>query len=150
MKTTSWNNNKDNTTIATNRCYIDPDPFNSADGTLRNNYRLYSEYIDKGNGTKYPEIVVNWAGGVPTTIRVGGFESVDFYACNAGEIIPPLVDQKKKNTIYQLDNTLTKNMILQLYAQQHYLSLCVAKMLSTFDYVMLSYAENKFAAEIHT
>jgi len=94
MKTTSWNNNsKDNTTTTTtttNRCYIDPDPINSADdGTLRNNYRLYSEYIDKGNGTKYPEIVVNWAGGVPTTIRVDGFESVDFYACNAGEIVPP-------------------------------------------------------------
>lgn len=94
MKTTSWNNNsKDNTTTTTtNRCYIDPDPFNSAGGTLRNNYRLYSEYIDKGNGTKYPEIVVNWAGGVPTTIRVDGFESVDLYTCNAGEIIPPLVD----------------------------------------------------------
>jgi hypothetical protein len=93
MKTTSWNNNnnKDNTTTTatTNRCYIDPDPFNSADGTLRNNYRLYSEYIDKGNGNRYPEIVVNWAGGVPITIRVDGFENVDFYACNAIEIIPP-------------------------------------------------------------
>ena len=95
MKTTSWNNkdNKDNTTTATiNRCYIDPDPFNSADGTLRNNYRLYSEYVDKGNGNRYPEIVVNWAGGVPATIRVDGFENVDFYACNAIEIIPPLLD----------------------------------------------------------
>jgi hypothetical protein len=90
MKTTSWNN-KDKTTT-TNRCYIDPDPFNFNDGTLRNNYRLYSEYIDKGNGAKYPEIVVNWAGGVPTTIRVDGFENIDFYACNAIEIIPPLVD----------------------------------------------------------
>ena len=90
MKTTSWNNNKDNTTTTTtNRCYIDPDPFNSDDGTLRNNYRLYSEYVDKGNGTKYPEIIVNWAGGVPTTIRVDGFENVDFYACNAREIIAP-------------------------------------------------------------
>jgi hypothetical protein len=94
MKTTSWNNNnnnnKDNTTATTtNRCYIDPDPFNSADGTLKNNYRLYSEYIDKGNGIRYPKIVVNWAGGVPTTIRVDGFENVDFYACNAREIIPP-------------------------------------------------------------
>jgi hypothetical protein len=88
MKTTSWNN-KDNTRTTTNRCYIDPDPFNSADGTLRNNYRLYSEYIDKGNGTKYPEIVVNWAGGVPTTIRVDGFENVDLYACNAREINAP-------------------------------------------------------------
>jgi hypothetical protein len=87
MKTTSWNN-KDNFTT-TNRCYIDPDPFNS-DGTLRNNYRLYSEYIDKGNGNRYPEIVVNWAGGVPATIRVDGFENVDFYACNAREIFPPL------------------------------------------------------------
>jgi hypothetical protein len=26
---------------------------------------------------------------VPTTIRVDGFENVDFYACNAREIIPP-------------------------------------------------------------
>ena len=96
IKTTSWNNkdnkdnNKNNTTTTTiNRCYIDPDPFNSADGTLKNNYRLYSEYVDKGNGNKYPEIVVNWAGGVPATIRVDGYESIDFYACNAREIIPP-------------------------------------------------------------
>ena len=51
--------------------------------------RLYSEYIDKGNGAKYPDIVVNWAGGVPTTIRVDGFENVDVYACNAMEIIAP-------------------------------------------------------------
>jgi hypothetical protein len=86
MKTTSWNN-LDKTT--TNRCYIDPDPFGS-DGTLRNNYRLYSEYIDKGNGNKYPKIIANWAGGVPTTIRVDGFESIDFYACSAIEIISPV------------------------------------------------------------
>jgi hypothetical protein len=92
IKTISWNNNdsKDNTTTTTtNRCYIDPDPFNSDDGILRNNYRLYSEYVDKGNGNKYPKVVVNWAGGVPTTIRVDGFENVDFYACNASEIIAP-------------------------------------------------------------
>jgi hypothetical protein len=88
MKTTSWNN-KDNYTTTTNRCYIDPNPFNS-DGTLRNDYRLYSEYIDKGDGNIYPGIVVNWAGGVPATIRVDGFENIDFYACNAREIIPPL------------------------------------------------------------
>ena len=89
MKTTSWNNKNNNTITTTNRCYIDPDPFNP-DGTLRNDYRLYSEYIDKGNGNKYPGIVVNWAGGVPSTIRVDGFENIDFYACNAREIIPPL------------------------------------------------------------
>ena len=89
MKTTSWNNNNNYThnTTTTNRCYIDPDPFN-ANGTLKNDYRLYSEHIDVGNGKKYREIV-NWAGGVPTTLRVDGFESVDFYACNAREIIPP-------------------------------------------------------------
>jgi hypothetical protein len=89
MKTTSWNNKDNNTT--TNRCYIDPDPFNS-DGTLRNDYRLYSEYIDKGYGNRYPGIVVNWAGGVPATVRVDGFENVDFYACNAREIIHTPVD----------------------------------------------------------
>ena len=87
MKTTSWNN-KDIDTTTTNRCYIDPDPFNP-DGTLRNDYRLYSEYIDKGDGNIYPGIVVNWAGGVPATIRVDGFENIDFYTCNAREIIPP-------------------------------------------------------------
>ena len=54
---------------------------------------------------------------MPTTIRVDGFESVDFYACNAGEIVPPSSCWlEEENTIYQLDNTLTKNMILQLYA----------------------------------
>jgi hypothetical protein len=89
MKATSWNNKDDTTATTTNRCYIDPDPFSSDDViTLKNNYRLYSEYIDKGIGNKYPEIIANWAGGVPTTIRVDGFESVDFYACNAREIIP--------------------------------------------------------------
>jgi hypothetical protein len=89
MKTTSWNNKDDAIATTTNRCYIDPDPFSSDDvRTLRNNYRLYSEYIDKGIGNKYPEIIANWAGGVPTTIRVDGFENVDFYACNAREIIP--------------------------------------------------------------
>jgi len=86
MKATSWNN-RDNDAYTTNRCYIDPDPFNP-DGTLRNDYRLYSEYIDKGNGNRYPGIVVNWAGGVPSTIRVDGFANVDFYAFNAREIIP--------------------------------------------------------------
>ena len=60
----------------------------NTDGTLKNDYRLYSEHVDVGNGEKYREIV-NWAGGVPTTVRVDGFESVDFYACNAREIIPP-------------------------------------------------------------
>ena len=89
MKTTSWNNKDNNST--TNRCYIDPDPFNS-DGILRNDYRLYSEYIDKGYGNRYPGIVVNWAGGVPATLRVDGFENVDFYACNAREILPAPVD----------------------------------------------------------
>ena len=87
MKTTSWNNNNDDNTPTTNKCYIDPEPFNT-DGTLKNDYRLYSEHVDVGNGKKYREIV-NWAGGVPTTVRVDGFESVDFYACNAREIIPP-------------------------------------------------------------
>jgi hypothetical protein len=57
---------------------------------LRNYYRVYSEHIDKGNGNKYPKIIANWAGGVPTTIRVDGFESIDFYACNAIEIISPV------------------------------------------------------------
>ena len=85
MKTTSWNN-KDNTT--TNRCYIDPEPIDT-NGTMQNNYSLYSEHIDEGNGAKYQEIV-SWAGGVPTTVRADGFESVDFYVCNAREIIPPL------------------------------------------------------------
>jgi hypothetical protein len=90
MKTTSWNNKDNDTITTTNRCYIDPDPFNP-DGTLRNDYRLlYSEYIDKGNGKIYPGIVANWAGGVPATIRVDGFEYIDFYTCNAREIIPPL------------------------------------------------------------
>src|SRR6188472_482811 len=96
MKVTSWNNNNNNDdnnnnnkdNSVTNRCYIDPDPFLD-DGCLRNNYRLYSEWIDHGNGEKYKE-VVNWAGGVPITIRIDGWDSVDFYALNAREIMPPL------------------------------------------------------------
>jgi hypothetical protein len=86
MKTSSWNNNNNNTP-KTNKYYIDADPFNT-DKTLKNDYRLYSEHIDMGNGKNYREIV-SWAGGVPTTVRVDGFERVDFYACNAREIIPP-------------------------------------------------------------
>ena len=90
-KTTSWDNSNDNNntynTTTTNRCYIDPEPFKN-DGTLNNDYRLYSEHIDVGNGKKYRDIVI-WAGGVPTRVRVDGFESVDFYACNAREIIRP-------------------------------------------------------------
>jgi hypothetical protein len=86
MKVTSWNNNKKDCNVI-NRCYIDSEPF-SSDGSLRNNYRLYSEWIDHGNGEKYKE-VVNWAGGVPITIRIDGWDSVDFYALNAREIIVP-------------------------------------------------------------
>ena len=117
MKTTTWNNTKSNTTTTTTtikKCYIDPNPFNSAaEGTLRNNYRLDSEYIDKGNATRYPKIVVNWAGGVPTTIRVDGFENVDLYACNAREIIAPSSCwlEGEENTIYQHEDALI-NMIL--------------------------------------
>lgn len=76
MKTTSWNNNNDNSQT-TNMRYIDPEPFNN-DRTLKNDYRFYSEHIDVGNGIKYREIV-NWVGGVPTTVRVDGFESLDFH-----------------------------------------------------------------------
>ncbi|MFL6508049.1 MAG: hypothetical protein ACJ704_08945, partial [Nitrososphaeraceae archaeon] len=63
-------------------------PFLS-DGSLGNNYRLYSEWIDHGNGERYKEIV-NWAGGVPVTVRLDGWDSVDFYALNATEIIVPM------------------------------------------------------------
>ena len=86
MKVTSWNNNKKDCNVV-NRCYIDSEPFLS-DGSLRNKYRLYSEWIDHGNGEKYKE-VVNWAGGVPITVRIDGWDSVDFYALNAREIIVP-------------------------------------------------------------
>ena len=90
MKVTSWNNNNNSHLdgTVTNRCYIDSEPF-LPDGRLRNGYRLYSEWIDHGNGKKYKEIV-NWAGGVPITVRIDGWDSVDLYALNAREIIPPL------------------------------------------------------------
>ncbi|MBV9175429.1 MAG: hypothetical protein JO327_09090 [Nitrososphaeraceae archaeon] len=88
MKVTSWNNNNnEKDSSVTNRCYIDVNPF-LPDGSLRNDYRLYSEWIDHGNGEKYKEIV-NWAGGVPITVRIDGWDSVDFYALNAREIIVP-------------------------------------------------------------
>jgi hypothetical protein len=88
MKLVSWNNNQDDYGTVTNRCYIDSNPF-LRDGSLRNDYRLYSEWIDYGNGQKYKEIV-NWAGGVPITVRIDGWDSVDFYALNAREITAPL------------------------------------------------------------
>jgi hypothetical protein len=96
MKVTSWNNNNNNDDdddddlkgTVTNRCYIDSEPF-LPDGRLRNGYRLYSEWIDHGNGKKYKEIV-NWAGGVPITVRIDGWDSVDLYALSAREIMPPL------------------------------------------------------------
>jgi hypothetical protein len=43
-----------------------------------------------GIGPKYPGIVANWTGGVTTTILIDGFRSVDLYACNAREIMPPI------------------------------------------------------------
>jgi hypothetical protein len=44
-------------------------------------------------------------------------------------------------------NAFTKYDITIICLAALSVSLCVVKMLSTFDYVMLSYAENKFVAE---
>jgi hypothetical protein len=44
------------------------------------------------------------------------------------------------------DNNYNNNKNEKPEEEEH-VSLCVVKMLSTFDYVMLSYAENKFVAE---
>jgi hypothetical protein len=71
-----------------NLLYLDTEPFD-ASGKPRNNFRLYTEWMDKnGQSTgRYTQAAI-W-GGWTTTFRVDGWRRLDFTQLSAREIVPP-------------------------------------------------------------
>lgn len=73
---------------AKNLLYLDTDPFDTT-GKPRNNFRLYTEWVDKeGVSTGRYNKAATWGGWV-TTFRVDGWRRLDFTRLSAREIIPP-------------------------------------------------------------
>jgi hypothetical protein len=71
-----------------NRLYLDTEPFD-ASGKPRNNFRLYTEWVDKnGQSTGRYKQAATWGGWI-TTFRVDGWRRVDFTHLSAREIVPP-------------------------------------------------------------
>lgn len=71
-----------------NLLYLDTEPFD-ANGEPRNNFRLYTEWVDEdGKSTGRYSRAATWGGWV-TTFRVDGWKRVDFTHLSAREIIPP-------------------------------------------------------------
>lgn len=71
-----------------NQLYLDTNPFD-ASGKPRNDFKLYTEWMDKdGQSTGRYKQAATWAGWV-TTFRVDGWNRVDFTHLSAREIIPP-------------------------------------------------------------
>lgn len=71
-----------------NQLYLDTDPFD-ASGKPRNNFKLFSEWMDKnGQSTGHYTQAATWGGWV-TTFRVDGWNKVDFTYPSVREIIPP-------------------------------------------------------------
>lgn len=88
IKMVSWNDPADTTRVI-NRLYLDTDPFDQAKGTPRNNWRLFSEYVDTpGKSSGRYNTAVTW-GGWQTTVRTDGYRSIDFALLSAREIVPP-------------------------------------------------------------
>jgi hypothetical protein len=88
LKLVSWNDPEHDNQVV-NRLYIDVDPFESDTGKPRNNWRLFSEYVDaEGKSTGQYSKLVDW-GGLQTTVRVDGFKDIDFTLLSLREIIPP-------------------------------------------------------------
>lgn len=86
LKLVSWNDPLDAARVI-NRLYLDTDPFEA--GRPRNNWRLFSEYVDiEGVSTGRYAKLVDW-GGWQTTLRTDGFESLDFAFPSVREIDPP-------------------------------------------------------------
>jgi hypothetical protein len=71
-----------------NLLFLDTEPF-QADGTPRNGFRLYTEWMDRdGESTGHYAKAATWAGW-ETTFRVDGWRRVDFALPSAREILPP-------------------------------------------------------------
>jgi hypothetical protein len=88
LKLVSWNDPNDAAQVIY-RLYVDVDPFESDTGNPKNNWRLFSEYVDKeGKSTGQYSKLVDW-GGCQTTVRVDGFKDIDFALLSLREILPP-------------------------------------------------------------
>ncbi|AKJ29632.1 chitosanase [Caldimonas brevitalea] len=72
-----------------NRLYLDRDPFDRATGKPNNRWRLFSEYVDvDGTDTGHFSKYAHW-GGPLTTLRVDGWQRIDFALPSVREIVPP-------------------------------------------------------------
>jgi hypothetical protein len=75
-----------------NRLYLDTDAIDFTTGKPKNNWRLFSEYIDvegqkiDPNG-QYSKLA-DW-GGWETTVRADGINDLDFAFVSVREIVPP-------------------------------------------------------------
>jgi len=88
LKLVSWNDVQDARRVI-HRLYIDTDPLDLATGKPKNQWRLFSEYIDiEGKSSGRYNKLVNW-GGCLTTIRADGFHDIDFVYPSVREIVPP-------------------------------------------------------------
>jgi hypothetical protein len=68
-----------------NRLYVDASPFD-AEGRPRNDFVLFSEYIDRaGVSTGYYDTLASW-GGFQTTLRVDGADYIDVAILSVREI----------------------------------------------------------------
>ncbi|WP_322114229.1 chitosanase [Aquabacterium sp. A7-Y] len=87
LKFVSWNDPTSRLRVV-NRLYLDTTPFD-ADGRPRNQWRLFSEYIDvEGQSTGKYSKLVRWAGPL-STLRVDGYQRIDFALPSVREILPP-------------------------------------------------------------
>ena len=88
LKLVSWNDPND-AARAIYRLYIDTDPFEPDTGKPRNNWRLFSEYVDvEGKSTGQYSQLVDW-GGYQTTLRTDGINDIDFALLSLREILLP-------------------------------------------------------------
>lgn len=70
-----------------NRLYLDTSPYN-ADGSLRNDWQLYLEYLDTNTDTGLYTVPALWSGW-QNFIRMDGWQYLDFTIYSAREIVPP-------------------------------------------------------------
>ncbi|WP_301258513.1 chitosanase [Eleftheria terrae] len=88
LKLVSYNDPSNRKRVV-NRLYLDTAPFDAATGKPRNQWRLFSEYVDvEGQSTGQYSKLVNWAGPL-STLRVDGWQRIDFALPSVREIVPP-------------------------------------------------------------
>ena len=69
-----------------NRLYVDDEPFEPMTGRLRNNWKLFAEFVDvEGVSTGKYNKLADW-GGWQTTLRTDGVSSLDFTLISLREI----------------------------------------------------------------